>query len=347
MLYFLCLFVLLRASFAQDEVHSPRPESTAEVFPNDLIALDGGMRVVKADHGNFLVSDNDLFISKSLRIFGSYDGESLNVLLQAIQPGDVVFDIGANIGAFTVAFAKEVGLTGRVHAFEPLVGNYYRLIANIALNNLNNVVTHNIAVDEVDEEGRFKLPRLNFNSDANFGAISLPSSTTRVEEMLAEGTYVEEMTDSIPARKLDSLFGDSSKCPSLMKIDVELMEIFVLRGGARLIERCSPIIHAENNAEHTSAELLDFLHGAGYECYWDVQVLPNPNNQKAPYDKPNHSINVLCVPRGARGDFTVIGFPKIDPAKPLLSDYVDQVQGRFKKMRQASVDEATSTFTFE
>ena len=110
MLYFLCLFVLLRASFAQDEVHSPRPESTAEVFPNDLIALDGGMRVVKADHGNFLVSDNDLFISKSLRIFGSYDGESLNVLLQAIQPGDVVFDIGANIGAFTVAFAKEVGL---------------------------------------------------------------------------------------------------------------------------------------------------------------------------------------------------------------------------------------------
>ena len=51
--------------------------------------------------------------------YGEWAEGELNLFLQIVRPGDIVLDVGANIGAFTVPLAKRVGMSGRIYAFEP------------------------------------------------------------------------------------------------------------------------------------------------------------------------------------------------------------------------------------
>jgi FkbM family methyltransferase len=63
-----------------------------------------------------------------------------------IKPGDVIVDVGANIGIFTVMASKLVGSRGRIVAIEPNSESAKRLERNIALNRLNNVTVYHAAV---------------------------------------------------------------------------------------------------------------------------------------------------------------------------------------------------------
>ena len=74
---------------------------------------------VNAKHGIFHFCHFDEFIGKSFREYGEYSELELKTILEFINEGDVIFDIGANIGCFSVPFAKKVGSNGKVYAFEP------------------------------------------------------------------------------------------------------------------------------------------------------------------------------------------------------------------------------------
>lgn len=71
---------------------------------------------------------------------GSYEFEKQQVLPSLIKPGDVVYDIGAHVGYFTIICAKLVGPAGQVVAFEPFPENYDYVLRHVALNRLTNVV---------------------------------------------------------------------------------------------------------------------------------------------------------------------------------------------------------------
>ncbi len=72
----------------------------------------------------------------------------LEMLIQACQPGNVVYDIGASIGTHTIFLAKRVGEYGRVIAFEPESQSFEQLQSNLWLNLLNNVAVFHIALGE-------------------------------------------------------------------------------------------------------------------------------------------------------------------------------------------------------
>ena len=94
-------------------------------------------------HGVFLLNPQDSFISRSLIDYGEWEEKELQMLLHAfVTEGDIILDVGANIGSFTIPMAKAVGIHGMVYAWEPLRGNYQKLVANIALNGLSNVKTY-------------------------------------------------------------------------------------------------------------------------------------------------------------------------------------------------------------
>lgn len=77
---------------------------------------------------------------------GSYEFEKQQVLPSLVKPGDVVYDIGAHVGYFTIICAKLVGPTGQVVAFEPFPENHEYVLRHVALNHLTNVVPVQAAV---------------------------------------------------------------------------------------------------------------------------------------------------------------------------------------------------------
>lgn len=70
----------------------------------------------------------------AIYLFGAFEAGTVRFYRRLISPGDVVIDIGANIGAHTLPFAQLVGDTGRVVAFEPTLWALQKLKTNIALN---------------------------------------------------------------------------------------------------------------------------------------------------------------------------------------------------------------------
>src|SRR5208337_97039 len=73
-------------------------------------------------------------IDFSIYLLGAFERSTVVTLRKLVKPGDIVFDIGANIGAHTLGLARSVGPAGRVYAFEPADFAFAKLRANLALN---------------------------------------------------------------------------------------------------------------------------------------------------------------------------------------------------------------------
>ena len=101
-----------------------------------LVRRLGGrdMRATVTRRGVRWTLDLDEGIDLSIYLLGSYEPRTLQAYARLVRPGAVVFDIGANIGAHTLHFARLVGPAGRVFAFEPTDFACVKLQANLALN---------------------------------------------------------------------------------------------------------------------------------------------------------------------------------------------------------------------
>jgi FkbM family methyltransferase len=209
-------------------------------------------------HGQMLYNRHDLHIGRSLELYGEWAESELELLGLFVNPGDVVVDVGANVGTHTVFFARRVGPTGLVHAFEPQRIVFQTLCANLALNSLTNVHAHQSAVGRA--EGSARVPPIDYRRAANFGGVALDGVT--------EG-------ESVRVMPLDRL--DLPRC-KLVKMDVEGMELAALEGARSLIERCRPMIYLENNDARRSRALIEALAAHHYRLFWHFSRFYNPQN---------------------------------------------------------------------
>jgi len=83
---------------------------------------------------------------RQLAKYGIYENETTDYFLENVSEGDVVLDIGANIGYFTLLFASSVGKEGKVFSFEPEPSNFKILKKNAKINNFQNIIFENVAV---------------------------------------------------------------------------------------------------------------------------------------------------------------------------------------------------------
>jgi FkbM family methyltransferase len=144
---------------------------------------------------------------------------ALSFFRSYVKPGDVVVDVGANIGDTSIVCAQAVGATGMVYAFEPHPRVYSWLVENVRLNGLSNVATSNIALGAADDAAAFSNDR---RDDMNR---VIPSSVTAIQ---------------VPLKTLDGALRDLPHV-DLLKIDVEGFELFVLRGALGILKRTSAI----------------------------------------------------------------------------------------------------------
>jgi len=243
-------------------------------------------------YGNMLFLRHDQYIGRSLALYGEFSEFEGQLFGQLLSPGDVVVEVGANIGAHTVHLAQLVGPGGVVHAFEPQRVIFQILCANMALNGLFNVHTHQVGLGSAVTS--MFVPPVNYAHGGNFGGLSLSASG---------------MGEKVPIHTLDELALPSLK---LIKIDVEGMEREALDGARRTINERRPFIYVENDRKEKSAALLTLLDTLGYAMYWHLPPLFNVNNFAGNAENifPDIvSINLFCVPREA--SVTVNGFRSV------------------------------------
>lgn len=153
-----------------------------------------------------------------LAIHGIYEPLATDLVRSEIKPGDVVLDVGANIGYYTLIFARCVGTKGRVFAFEPEPGNFALLQENVAANGYRNVTLARLAVS--DRAGRAQL----YVDRDNAGDCRMYDSHDRRPSVDIETIRLDDHLASLD--RLD-----------LIKMDIQGAEPAALRGMQRLLER--------------------------------------------------------------------------------------------------------------
>lgn len=179
---------------------------------------------------------------------GAFEDAELRLVCGHVTAGAVIFDVGANIGYFTIPLAMAAGPSGRVFAFEPEPRNVSRLSDNVSLNLLPNVDIMPMAIGAYD--GRVTL---------YLGDDSVYHTTAGAGERLPI-TLAHEMQQeiSVEIARLDTVWRKlDSPHVALVKIDVEGTEMHVLEGSKAMIESCRPLVLVEADAGR-----FDQIHGA-------------------------------------------------------------------------------------
>lgn len=170
----------------------------------------------------------NLWVSPGSRVHG------LELFRDYCAPGDVVIDVGANVGEVSLVVSQRVGDSGQVFAFEPVPRIYGYLRGNLQLNARRNVVTRNMALG------------------ASPGVVHM--SNDRRDDM---NRVVADGGITVPCSTLDRELPESVS-PALIKIDVEGAELQVLKGGPQTLSRTACV-----NCEMWESHFRNFGHGMG------------------------------------------------------------------------------------
>jgi FkbM family methyltransferase len=189
------------------------------------------MRYLKLDEkipysyfGNQYYLDLNTTVSSRLFYLGEYEKDNIEKCLSFLQPGSVFFDIGANIGIYSLSAAR---LGSRVFAFEPNPRVFPDLQNNIQLNNGLKIETFNCACSEMDGEVSFTIA-----VDSAYSSLHATAYNSEIWEF----RQAEQVT--VPSKKADTLVNELNiDTVDLCKIDVEGGELNVLLGMQKTLEQ--------------------------------------------------------------------------------------------------------------
>jgi FkbM family methyltransferase len=183
---------------------------------------------------------------------GTYEPELQAAITRLVQPGMVAYDVGANIGYITLLLTHAVGETGRVFAFEALPENVERLQRNIALNELESVVT--------------AVPAAVCEASRPVNFLVGPSDDMGKAEGSAGRQGVAYSTAiTVPGLSLDSfVYERGSPPPQVVKMDIEGGEVLALPGMRRLLLEARPVILLELHGPEAAQAAWECLRLAGY-----------------------------------------------------------------------------------
>ncbi|MBK9527721.1 MAG: FkbM family methyltransferase [Acidobacteria bacterium] len=176
---------------------------------------------------------------------GEMEPEQTATMAEAMRPGNVFFDIGANVGYYTILASRLVGEAGKVVAFEPVPRNIEFLRQHIEINTAANVILRPQAVSGTKGTVRFSL-----GPDSAMGHIGVADE--------GDGELEVETTT------LDDVVSELGIAPDVMKIDVEGAEREVFLGAARMFETARPVIFLSTHSDELRAWCLEHLRGLGY-----------------------------------------------------------------------------------
>jgi FkbM family methyltransferase len=191
-----------------------------------------------------------------LYFYGTHDERYIvTKLLKIIKPGDICWDIGANIGFYTCLLAAQVGDNGTVLAFEPASRTYGYLHENVSLNQFTNVTVVNKGLGDKQEQRHLYYSKAGLAE----GTASLKYDDGRVASERVTLDTIDNLINELPA-------------PEFVKIDVEGYQLEVLRGGEHFLKTHAPLLMAElKDVGETNRDIFeeieDYVTDLGYQLY--------------------------------------------------------------------------------
>lgn len=232
-------------------------------------------------YGEMAFHRTDRWLGRSLDLYGEWSEGEAELFRKVVKPGDVVIEAGANIGALTIPLAKIAGDAGAVHAFEPQTDNFDCLAWNVR--SLPNVTLWPRAL--ASSQYPISYEAVDLDKVCNLGSTELSAHRGAVPANSHITTTIDELFPLAPV--------------SFIKADVEGMELDILQGAVRTIDRCRPILYVEDDREQNSAALRAWLIAHGYRLYRHTPPLYNPENWRGSQVNVfgrTVSINLLCIP---------------------------------------------------
>jgi FkbM family methyltransferase len=210
---------------------------------------------------------NDLFwlntegyVDQCIIESGVFEPSSTEIVKHLVKSGDVVLDVGANIGYYSVILSKLVGEEGKVYCFEP-TDHYGKVLKmNLAENNARNVEIFKVGLSNQKSEVQIQIG---------------PSSAT----LHSPGKVPLLFTETIQLISLDEWLEDRNLTKiDFIKIDIDGHEPLFLQGAWNALDRYNPTILLEVSHPHyldagfTAWDFYDLLKGRGYRIYFEDKL---------------------------------------------------------------------------
>ncbi|HWT89034.1 MAG TPA: FkbM family methyltransferase [Candidatus Angelobacter sp.] len=193
-------------------------------------------------------------IDFSIYLLGAFERSTVATLRELVKAGDVVLDIGANIGAHTLGLAKNVGAAGKVYAFEPADFAFQKLLRNLAL---NPELERRTKASQVMLGSGAEKPPNGVYASWPLEKVDSVHPKHRGRFVSTEGAVVDTLDGFVAREKVSRI--------NLIKMDVDGHELPVLQGGRSVLREhrpvivmeMSPYVHAEE--QNSFAAVIEVL----------------------------------------------------------------------------------------
>ncbi len=188
--------------------------------------------------------------------FDTYEADDAAMMYELINDSDNVFDIGANIGFYSINFAKAFP-NAKINSFEPIPSTYTLLEKNVSINETNNITINNFGFSSEEKTLEF--------------FVSASTSVSSSAQDLTNGGDTEKVVCKV--LPLDSFVAKNKAKVDFIKCDVEGAELFVYQGAKETLMEQKPIVFTEMlrkwaaKFDYHPNDIIALFEKLGYSCF--------------------------------------------------------------------------------
>jgi FkbM family methyltransferase len=244
---------------------------------SDVITTSGGVK--------FYI-DKITPMHRSIFFGDHYEKKETELVKKILFPGCVAFDVGANLGWYSILMSKLVGRGGAVYAFEVAESLAGQLAKNIQINQADNVKVINCAVGDRNQNIRYFYDRFDNTANLNPDLLS-----NEIRESEIKMIKIDDFCEGCGMERLD-----------FIKCDIDGYENFFLRGASRTIKTYRPIIiiealeMAQKKAGLSVVDIVEFLIENNYNLF-SVENMNKINKEMLANIDESYVDNFLSIPK--------------------------------------------------